>query len=117
NGKANVRDDALLPLIEASLDTKDPRSWYSALMDYGTHLKKLHGNPSRKSAHHTRQSAFAGSDRQIRGAIVREMIRTKRAVKKDLYRICPDHERLRRIITSLVNDGMLSERDGVLRIR
>ncbi len=48
-----------------------PRAWYYALLDYGAHLKPQVANPSRRSAHHTRQSAFEGSRRQKRAELVR----------------------------------------------
>jgi A/G-specific adenine glycosylase len=55
----------------AALDRKNPREWYWALMDYGAHLKKNRGNASRRSKHHVRQKPFKGSDREVRGAILR----------------------------------------------
>ncbi len=67
----SVSDARLLPLIEEALDRQHPRQWYSALMDYGTHLKTLHPNPSRKSRHHAKQSPFKGSLREIRGEILK----------------------------------------------
>lgn len=67
----NVHDDEIIPLITKTLDTKQPREWYAALMDYGTHLKKTLPNPSRKSKHHTRQSKFEGSYRQKRGKVLK----------------------------------------------
>jgi len=73
-GQEKVHDRDLLPLISASLDHQNPRQWYYALMDYGVMLKKMHKNPSRKSVHHTIQSRFEGSSRQVRGAIVRVLI-------------------------------------------
>ena len=69
--RADVHDREILPLVETALDEKNPRQWYSALMDYGVMLKKTHPNPSRKSAHHQRQSKFAGSNRQVRGMIIK----------------------------------------------
>ncbi len=66
-----VHDKELLPLIAQTVDIDNPREWYYALMDYGVHLKKLHANPSRKSKHHSKQSKFEGSDRQIRGMIIK----------------------------------------------
>jgi len=47
------------------------RDWYWALMDYGSHLKEILPNPSRKSKHHTKQSKFKGSLREARGLIIR----------------------------------------------
>ena len=69
--KKGVHDRELLPLIEKTLDAKKPREWYAALMDYGSHLKQTVGNVSRKSAHHTKQSKFKGSNREVRGAVLR----------------------------------------------
>lgn len=68
--RTNVSDAELLPYIERTLDRKNPRAWYAALMDYGTHLKASIGNQNRRSRTYTKQSAFKGSDRQIRGAIL-----------------------------------------------
>lgn len=66
-----VPDAKLLPLIEKYMDKENAREWYNALMDYGAMLKATVPNPSRKSKHHTKQSKFNGSMRQVRGAIIR----------------------------------------------
>lgn len=66
-----VSDTELLPLIEKELLKTNPRLWYSALMDYGSFLKRTFPNPSKKSKHHAVQSKFAGSLRQARGEIIR----------------------------------------------
>ncbi len=71
DGLYEIDDDELMPLIERTGDRRNPRTWYYALMDYGSFIKKMYGNPNRRSRHHTKQSAFKGSDREIRGAIVR----------------------------------------------
>lgn len=68
-----VSDAELLPLIERTLPPERSREWYSALMDYGTHLKRTVGNANVRSKHYKKQSKFEGSDRQIRGAILREL--------------------------------------------
>lgn len=70
-----VKDSAILPLVEQTLDAKRPRDWYYALMDYGAMLKERHANPSRRSAHYTRQSPFEGSLRQVRGMILRTLVK------------------------------------------
>lgn len=66
-----ISDSQLMPLIQSTVDKKNPREWYYALMDYGVTLKKKMSNPSRRSAHYTVQSKFEGSDRQIRGMIIK----------------------------------------------
>lgn len=68
-----IDDKELLSLVEAMLDKENPRQWYSALMDYGTYLKSTGINPIKKSKMYAKQSKFAGSTRQIRGAILREL--------------------------------------------
>ena len=72
--KEDVKDKEIMPLIEQTLDRKKPRKWYWALMDYGAALKKLGANPNRRSAHYSRQSAFSGSFRQIRGSVIRALL-------------------------------------------
>ena len=66
-----VNDNELIPYISATLDYEQPRTWYAALMSYGAHLKKTVGNVSVRSRHHTKQTTFKGSTREVRGAIVR----------------------------------------------
>ncbi|MFT7506888.1 MAG: A/G-specific adenine glycosylase [Acidimicrobiales bacterium] len=73
NDKTDVTDAQLVRYIEPTLDSQNPREWYWALMDYGAHLKKTNGNPNSQSKHYTKQSKFQGSDRQIRGAIVKTL--------------------------------------------
>jgi A/G-specific adenine glycosylase len=43
-------------------------------MDYGTMLKREHGNPNLRSAHYIRQSPFENSNRQVRGAILKALV-------------------------------------------
>ena len=74
--KAAVDDTEILPILQQTIDKKAPGKWYSALMDYGTMLKKKFPNPSRKSSFYTRQSPFKGSRREIRGTILRILLDT-----------------------------------------
>lgn len=67
-----VDDKVLAPLAAAAcLRRESPRRWYYALLDYGAYLKTQVENPSRRSAHYARQSAFEGSRRQKRAELVR----------------------------------------------
>lgn len=69
-----VPDSVLMPLVEATWDRDDPRGWGYALMDYGVFLKRTAANPSRRSAHHARQSPFQGSKRQKRARVLRAVL-------------------------------------------
>ena len=72
--RSNVSDSTLAPLMEKAARGQEPSTWHAALMDYGSYLKRTHPNPSRRSAHHVRQSRFEGSSRQIRGRIIRTLL-------------------------------------------
>jgi A/G-specific adenine glycosylase len=62
-------------LVEETLDVKNPREWYYALMDYGSWLGKNNPeNPNRKSSIYKKQSIFRGSDRELRGRILKYAI-------------------------------------------
>lgn len=69
-----ISDSDLFPLIRLTIPKTNPKEWYWALMDYGSYLKKVLPNPSRKSKHHTKQSKFKGSLRQVRGEIIKLLI-------------------------------------------
>ncbi|HJJ89820.1 MAG TPA: A/G-specific adenine glycosylase [Methanocorpusculum sp.] len=71
---AIVDDRDLFPLVEACLLPNRSREWYWALMDLGTSLKTSVSNPNRRSRQYVRQSRFSGSDRQIRGALLRLLL-------------------------------------------
>ncbi|MEE0845189.1 MAG: adenine glycosylase [Eggerthellaceae bacterium] len=70
-GKDGVKDTEIAPLVQMTCPQQGVRAWYYALLDYGAHLKSVLPNPSRRSAHHMRQSAFEGSRRQKRAELVR----------------------------------------------
>ena len=105
-----ITDKQLLPVAEAVLDRVNPRDWYNALMDYGSDLKRRFPNPSRRSRHHTLQSRFEGSDRQIRGAVLRLLLgsngMTVRAMQKQLD---VEAERFERILEGMVKDGFVQK--------
>lgn len=106
--RQDVRDREIMPLIEATLDTADPRTWYYALMDYGVMLKRTIPNPSRKSAHHASQSRFEGSDRQIRGKILRFLLKKPQSREDDiLLELQETPERVTKILADLEKEGFI----------
>ncbi len=103
-----VHDKQLLPLIEATVDKFNAREWYYALMDYGVILKKEQKNPSRKSAHYTVQSKFEGSERQIRGMILRSLAEYGKLNLDDLTAIIPrDSRRIEKNLSDLISEGFV----------
>jgi A/G-specific adenine glycosylase len=115
--KGHVRDSDLYPLLEKSLDKKDPRRWYWALMDYGAALKKITPNPGRKSSHYTRQSPFQGSFRQIRGRVLRILLSQGPLDAEALYRIDgTEKEGLLKALDALKADRLVAEQEGIYHI-
>ena len=72
--EVDVSDKRLEPLVAQTTSFSNPRGWYYALLDYGAYLKATIANPSRRSKHHTKQSAFEGSRRQKRAEIIRMVL-------------------------------------------
>lgn len=103
-----VRDGEILPLVEQTLDRENPRRWYNALMDYGVALKKQFPNPGKKSAHYQKQGPFEGSNRQIRGAILRTLMTRSRFTMAELVATVPfDAVSVRKNIQRLEQEGLL----------
>ncbi|MBC7188044.1 MAG: A/G-specific adenine glycosylase [Calditrichaeota bacterium] len=116
--KEKVPDTEILPLVAATLERTNPRLWYSALMDYGVMLKKTTGNLSRRSASYRPQSRFAGSDRQVRGQVLRLLLAGQQLTVVDLAAALQQpEERVARIADALVHEGFAAREDGRLRLR
>jgi A/G-specific adenine glycosylase len=111
-GHESVNDTEILPLVEKALGKQDPRTWYNALMDLGTVLKKTVENPNRRSRHYTKQAAFEGSDRKIRGAILKLLLAEKRMTKEAITgTFSEDPDRIIRILKSLEDEGFICQRE------
>jgi len=116
--REGVRDDEILPLVERALYRENPREWYSALMDYGTVLKKRTANPNRRSASYSRQSRFEGSDRQIRGRILALVLEEGTVTEKEvILRLCEEPGRVKRILGDLAREGFVAESEGAYTCR
>jgi A/G-specific adenine glycosylase len=108
-----VPDTRLIPILEKlHLHASSSREWYSALMDYGAHIKKTNPNPSRRSKHHTRQAKFEGSLRQIRGALVRQLIQGSISERALLSINVADSYRIEQALKSLEQDGIIMKKKG-----
>lgn len=108
--REKVSDRELLPLIEHTLPTKNPREWYAALMDYGAHLKQISTNPSRRSAHHTPQKPFKGSDRELRGAILRALSKGSHTYSVLSQALPFTGARIKTNLSALVRDGLVNKK-------
>lgn len=114
--KKQVDDALLIPFIEKTMDREQPRRWFSALMDYGSWLAEQEENPNRRSKQYVRQSTFEGSDRQIRGAMLRDILRFK-SISEPAFRKRYDipYQRFKSILSGLEREGFIMRTDNTLR--
>ena len=109
-----VHDKLLLPLIEQAVDRENPRHWYYALMDYGVILKKeFHNVINHRSKHHAVQSKFEGSERQIRGMILRLLTQEKQVTFQVLCQLIDrEPDRIERNLQALCKEGFVQQGNG-----
>ncbi|MFZ5906639.1 MAG: A/G-specific adenine glycosylase [Nitrospirota bacterium] len=118
HGRENVRDAEILTLIEKTMDRENPREWYYALMDFGVMLKKQAGNPNRRSAHYSLQKPFQGSNRQVRGKILKVVLEKRVVTQKELAaEIAVLPERLEPALTQLLQEGFLKKQGKRISIQ
>ncbi|UCC17477.1 MAG: hypothetical protein JSU58_02730 [Dehalococcoidales bacterium] len=115
NKVGTVGKSEVVPLIKATLDYDSPREWYYALFDYGAMLKRE--NKDLEAGKRRKQGTFRGSDRELRGIILRLLLDTEVMTEDQLLdRLPTDNNRVRRIIAQLDQEGLLDNSDGFVRI-
>ena len=85
--KKEVTDETIGMFVEQLLQDAlkrrvKPRIFYSAMMDYGAHLKSQGVRTNARSKHYIKQSKFDGSIRQARGALLRLFISAEKGISK-----------------------------------
>ena len=109
SGRTKVSDRELMQLIHDTMDTKRCRDWFYALMDFGVALKRARPGINAQSKHHTKQSKFEGSDRQIAATILKIVVASKRgvAVSEIQKHVNAEVERVEKAVRRLENDGLI----------
>jgi A/G-specific adenine glycosylase len=108
-----VADKDIEELVRQSLEGMQDsggRNWYWALMDYGTHIKQVHGNKSRVSKSYIKQSPFHGSRRKVRGAVIRYL--SQRPGTLEEMTDAENDPRLPEVLADLVQEGMVRDDAG-----
>jgi A/G-specific adenine glycosylase len=113
----NVSDDQIAEAVKVTLDYDQPRLWYSALMDYGSFLKTVVPNPSRKSRHYSKQSRFAGSNRQARGSILKALTQQAPLSLSELQtNTALPVDRLQPALQQLIKEGFIKDNGDNYRL-
>ncbi len=106
--ETDITDADILSYMIETLDKENPRDWYYALMDYGSYLKRSVGNNITKSKHYTKQTSFTGSDRQIRGAIIRLLTKEQKLTRTKLLALLTfDELRIDAQLERLLKEGLV----------
>jgi A/G-specific adenine glycosylase len=117
-GKSKINDKEITPIVEKTIDKTNPREWYYALMDYGVMLKKKYPELNKRSAHYRKQAPFRGSNRQIRGDLLKMLIKSKvlkiSEIESELKDI--DSKRLLSILTQLEKEGFIIKKGTIIEI-
>ena len=89
-----VSDKQLAPYVADTCPSEGARAWYYSLLDYGADLKNHVANPSRRSRHYTRQSAFEGSRREKRSFVLKCVLAAPEGiVASEVRHLLDAHER------------------------
>lgn len=108
-----VADAEIYPLVAATVDQTNPREWYRALMDYGAHLPKITANPNRRSRHYVKQSKFEGSNRQLRGKILKLLLKNKSMRPNEIAgELGKSTQGVATVLKSLEQEGFLLVKDN-----
>lgn len=126
-GSSSVSDIHIYELLQEILNHKkqkeNPREWYYALYDYGTMLKAKLGREKtalhKQSKHYNKQSKFKGSNREIRGAILRLFTKHSKMTAQKIcallnaelpHRTSSDiSKQVTHILTSLEKEGFIQK--------
>lgn len=103
-GEDGIHDGVLYDDIDRLVTYKQvselgARHFYYALMDYGAYLKSQKISHNKKSAHHSIQSTYKGSFRELRAKVLFAITH-----KKEL----PQDERLEKVLQELVKEKYIT---------
>lgn len=107
NATEKVADKDILQKIEETLPQKNFREWYWALMDYGSYLKSIGVNKNSLAKSHTIQSKFKGSNREVRGTIMKALTKNHTMSLSKLLTLSFKTEKIILNLNALEKEGFL----------
>jgi A/G-specific adenine glycosylase len=116
-GKTSIDDGNIMPIVRRTLDPSNVRKWYYALMDYGVMLKKTHPELNKRSVHYRKQSKFKGSNREIRGKILKLLIASSSLTETEmLSELEINSIKLKEILNLLITEGFIKQENHLFSI-
>lgn len=111
-----VRDCELVPILEAALPRNNVREWYFALMDYGAMLKRTGHQLNAQHSGYTKQKPFKGSNREIRGRILKILLEGNATDGVLARRSESEPTRVRAQVESLLAEGFIQRKGRKLSL-
>jgi len=108
----NISQKRLSEIALSVIPKGKSRIWHNALMDYGA-LSATAKRTNIKSK--SKQSQFKGSEREVRGKILKLLLEKKKLGKSNLAEIIA-HKNLEQIICKMKSDGLIIVRKGMISI-
>jgi A/G-specific adenine glycosylase len=116
--RRGVADAEIVQCIEETLDRRNPRDWFYALMDLGVELKRHRKEINQRSKHYVRQSKFEGSHRQVRAAVLRLISEQRWIASAELTcRVQGRPERILQALSELEREGFVRAVAGGYAVR
>jgi A/G-specific adenine glycosylase len=115
--KKKVSDTQIIKKLDEALPKGRAQEWYSALMDYGSYLKRSGISHNLRSKTYTKQSKFTGSLREARGAILRRLSEGT-ALSTDLVELLGSSRRaqMRTALQALWSEKFIVKNGGMYRL-
>jgi A/G-specific adenine glycosylase len=110
---ARVSERQLWMLAERCLPKGRSREWHNALMDYGALVLTARQTGIKPK---TRQSRFEGSDRQVRGKILRRLLRGAAASSELFMTLGVEQQRLERILQKMIDERLIIKMKSKYRL-
>ena len=115
--KKNVSDADIEKILMQALPKGKAREWYSALMDYGAHLKRSGISYNARSRNYTKQSKFRGSLREVRGVILRELAKGSRTEASLVHLLGTNRaSQVQQALRDLSAEGLIQKRGKVFTL-
>jgi len=112
-----ISDKQLKSVLADVIDKQDPRNWYYALMDYGAWLKSEGYDYFHKQKNHTKQKPFKGSERFVRGYLIRESIKFKELRLQDIKLPGYTKQQIQKVANDLEKEGLLQQtKPGIISV-
>jgi A/G-specific adenine glycosylase len=115
--EGSVEDGEIMKLVTETLEERDARDWFYALMDYGAMLKSKFGNANKKSKMYGKQAKFEGSRRQVRGWILDEVIKAPKTGLKLNNLLERGKDKFDRTQADIRNILSELEKEGFVRVK